>query len=143
MRIVEVELPFRQNPQCHVVTLHQRDQAMAVFDCWDDDADIAPGVLGCVRFYGVLAVKVERHSARLIPDELEFGSSLYQVLESDWLHAHLQAVRAWTHDDHGADRYRHYLVNSHDHQLAVLCTGYDAQLLQTRLADIIGDFEFG
>ncbi|MEN7433009.1 hypothetical protein VA599_19880 [Chromobacterium sp. TRC.1.1.SA] len=142
MNIIEIELPFWQDPQCHIITTHQQDVVSVVFNCWNEDAEIENDYLGCIIFSGVIATNISSKIAPTTPDDLQFKSSIYEIKNSKWIEDYIKNSTKWTHENYDKKHYHHYLVNSHDHQLALICKQYEIRKTSPEKKDLIFDFEF-
>ncbi|MBK0417160.1 MULTISPECIES: hypothetical protein [Chromobacterium] len=126
MKIIEIELPFWQNPQFHIITAHQRDIVYAIFRCWDDDTKPELHHSGCVKFTDVIATQVHSKTKPYLPDDFEYRSSICEAIDSDWVSEHIKSIKEWSHEDLAKEDYHHYIVNSHDHQLSIICKNFTA-----------------
>lgn len=127
--IVEIEIPFWQDPQCHVFTQHYRDDLITYFTCWDDNAELIKNKLGEIFFNDVLSVKIESKIRSYLIDEPEYRSSIYEVLDSKVIRKYLKKREKWEYSKVNIKDYRCFVVNSHDYQIVIIAKKYIFKLI--------------
>lgn len=127
--IVEIEIPFWQDPQCHVFTQHYRDDLSTYFTCWDDNAELIKNKLGEILFNDVLSVKIESKIRSYLVDEPEYRSSIYEVLDSKVIRKYLKKREKWEYSKVNIKDYRCFVVNSHDYQIVIIAKKYTFKLI--------------
>ncbi|MFW2151048.1 hypothetical protein [Acinetobacter gyllenbergii] len=127
--IVEIEIPFWQDPQCHVFTQYYRDDLITYFTCWDDNAELIKNKLGEIFFNDVLSVKIESEIRSYLIDEPEYRSSIYEVLDSKVIRKYLKKRKKWEYSKVNIKDYRCFVVNSHDYQIVIIAKKYTFKLI--------------
>lgn len=129
-KVIELDLPFWQNPQCYVFTEHQRDDVNVYCQIWDKSGDALQSKLGKIRFFHVLACMIERKIIYDLPKKPKSKSCIMEVLHSNYLANYCH--QRWLCDITPQELicYRHFLVHSHDHQVSILAKNYHAKVVK-------------
>ncbi|MFI8147023.1 hypothetical protein, partial [Acinetobacter sp. ABJ_C5_2] len=122
--IVEIEMPFWQDPQCHVFTQYYHDDLTTYFTCWNDNAELIKNKLGMVFFSDVLSVKIKKKIRNYLIDESEYRSSIYEILDTKRIKKYLKKRRKWDRSKVSFKDYRCFVVNSHDYQILIIANNY-------------------
>jgi len=99
----EIDMPFWQDPQCHVLLTHCRDRVAIYFFCWTAPAEEDELQIGVIEIDGVAAIQHERGQAVADLPEAEFKSSIMRA----------------RHLDGETPLYR-YVVHSHDAPISII-----------------------
>lgn len=125
----EIELPFWQNPQCHVFTEHHRDELWLYFDIWESAGKRVENKLGKIIFYHCCHLSIEKNIKDYTSDELAFHSFILEIKNSIPLSNYLHKIKISGYG-YGLpqDELKHFVVHSHDYQLSILATHYDCMV---------------
>ncbi len=127
--VKEIEMPFWQNPQCYVFTEHQRDDVWVYFDCRDDNREKLKNVLGKITFISCFEVHIKRGVKKYLPEEPLLRSSLDEVINSKKINKYIKDYQNFTNTIFPNNKaIRHFVVNSHDHQVSILALDYKFSL---------------
>ncbi|MFB2579556.1 MULTISPECIES: hypothetical protein [unclassified Acinetobacter] len=124
-KIIEIELPFWQDPQFYVITQHQRDDAYIYCRIWDSPANPINDKMGKFHFRQVLACNIERKKIKYqSDDEPRYRSAILEIINSEYLSNYCSNSKFC--DITG---YRHFVVHSHDHHVVVLAKDYSVEII--------------
>ncbi len=128
MRMVRHTLRVKQDPQCHVISEHIRDKLLVTFKCWSENQTEADYIFQ-IEFFSVYALELQRGMGRYIPSKPTDESCILEIQKSPWppiideaFHESLFAKK----------KMKHYVVDSHDHQLSVACAGFNCRAIDRR-----------
>lgn len=119
-QVVEIELPFWKNPQCHVFTESFRDTLKLYFSCWDKNADLETSYMGCINFKLPIFCQILSKTKTFFVDEPLYSSSIYMVKNSSKLKKYLDKANKWSCNEHyDLASFKHYVLDSHEGQILI------------------------
>lgn len=133
----EIELPFWQNPQCHIFTEYHRDELWLYFDIWEKAGERIEDKLGVLIFKNCYSLSFEKNIKCYFSDELAFHSFILEIKNSIPLSNYLQKIKR---NGYGyelpKDDLKHFVVNSHNFQLSILATHYECMVQEKTNANL-------
>lgn len=122
----EIPIPFWQNPQCYVHVEYQRDELWVYTTCFNENKDpIIADYLGVMHFSHVRGFESHREVKPYLTNEIQYRSSILQVDDSDYLQNYQEKQT-----DFDNSELKHFVVDSHDHQLSILAISFEFSTLK-------------